>query len=199
MGKNILINNGAYFVYKNIFDIYREKGIFKMGDIIQSIEDALLKNVNNPEFIGEKEIIKFPEEIKNKYKSIETDYENLLSNLWKLGQENMDLLTRRWYAYIPLGVHFEERVAESRPEWEQVVGELDYFGKVDFIDHENKILYTVKASKSFDGKIFNKIHKYVNAKFLYSDYEIKAIWLNTLNEELFVSVIERKDVLSEVK
>lgn len=91
------------------------------------------------------------------------------------------LVRKRHYIYMIRGVAFEYEIAKLNPKFEKTTDHMDYYGGIDFIDRENKTLYSVKSTSSIDEGHLKMIEKYFDNEsnmIEWHDYNVKIIWNN---------------------
>lgn len=177
--QNIFVNRISYKHIKFVLDIFfQEDGTVNPHNNQDQVEIELFLQYLQSEYINFSdntkltiEDITIPKDIlNNRVTDVAYDIWDLLLRLEDMFRD-APLFYKRWYYNILCGVVWEEYIGAMNPNWEQITGEWDEKGKIDFIDWDNKIIYTLKAThnKHLLNETMLKVYKYC------SNNEIKEL------------------------
>lgn len=166
----------------------------KIKDTLDKINNITIKKYFN-EFdkLYNKDTKELIENIKDS--KFETLQELLLYLNTYANRKKWDKETKENYIHVVRGVVVEEQIANENPQWERSNDELDHLANIDFIDRENKILWSVKCAFSINTWLFEKTLKYFEDKQEWDEYEIKVLWIfPTLDKREIIEIRKEKDM-----
>lgn len=190
-GWNIFQGGHAYEAYKNEVIIpLLNKGTWTGEDYITAVSNTILKHgkaeagkvindyiykpVNKPHFWDVE------------YNDFSIMFDNIqASNTFNNWHKDI----KRHYIYVAKGVAYEEQIAKEQPTWLKSDKDMDYYGGIDFVDEENKILYSVKCTKSLEARHLKAINEYFKQADLnkkWNEYAIKVLWFDTVNNNKII-------------
>lgn len=186
-----------YEILKDLAKIYIDNGTFESKrqyqmfvDIYEGAEQRTLTESYNPAVLTYyKTKREYYENVWNK--EMKTLLSKYFIDLNDSITSNEKVLLLRHFVYIPYGIMYEMEIELANQDWYRTEGQLDYWGKVDFIDFEAKKLYTVKATKSLNKNyLIKQIRNYL-AGTVFDTFDIVLIHMDTSTWLPFSGVIDK--------